>query len=302
MKIPETFPDQSGPAFSRRDLVRLSMLAALFGRQLLSSAMAEAGGPKKLTGTISFEALEREKIKRAVEWTNPDGSHEQMEFVEMAIPVDKGLEEQTRRFVKENYNRSSIWLDPQMIVFHSMDLGTLKDSLEASSFLNDTMPTDWGDLSKAGLLPNGAHFMIDRDGTVYCLTPPQRKSTGKGVSYDAADHEWLVRRHQDGNPCAIGIENVTPANGNFDDLSIKQIEANAKLARWLIPFEQGKIRYLTSHHQFNDVATLKKMHRAVGLEFIGKTRTEGRQDVGNDILNKIVERVKSKGFSVKTAF
>ena len=64
----------------------------------------------------------------------------------MAIPANERMKELIRTYQRDNYDRDSIWLDPQVIVFHAMGDGSLKTSLEFF-FPNDRIPTDSGALS-----------------------------------------------------------------------------------------------------------------------------------------------------------
>ncbi len=262
---------------------------------LVSFSLAQA--QKVLDKNISFASLQKKKTERTVSWTNPDGSAETMNLIEMPIPVNERL---TAEFNKNNYGIASPWLNPKMIVLHSMDLGSLQQSLEQSSLLNDRMPESWGLLSKAGKLPNGAHFMVDKDGTIYCLAPPLAEKS-KSADYTSPFHRWYVKRHQDGNPCAIGIENVTDANGDFTDLTPQQIDANSKLVRWLIQFEENKIEYVNSHHQFNEENTLDHLHKLLELNYKNKAyRTTGRKDIGDDKLTDILLQVKLSGYTISS--
>ncbi|PZR25646.1 MAG: hypothetical protein DI538_27145 [Azospira oryzae] len=275
-------------------MLRLLILFSLF---IFSLSTAHAQQNPVLDKNISFAALSKKKAERTVSWTNPDGSSETLNLIEMAIPVNEKL---TTEFNKNNYGIASPWLTPKMIVLHSMDLGSLKESLEQSSLLHDRIPESWGLLSKAGKLPNGAHFMVDKDGTIYCLTPPMARNKKK-VDYTSPAHRWYVKRHQDGNPCAIGIENVTDANGDYTDLTAEQVEANSKLVRWLIQFEENRIEYVNSHHQFNDENTLNHLHKLLELNYQNKPfRTTGRKDIGDDKLTDILLQVKLSGYTISS--
>jgi len=211
------------------------------------------------------------------------------------------MKKQTREFVHQVYGLDSIWLNPKMIVFHAMGDGDLKTSLEVSSFLNDHIPTSWGNLSKAGLLSNGAHFIIDRDGTIICLSPPVLNDDSQ-ISFDRDRHRWFIKRHQDGNPIAIGIENVTDRN-NYTDLTPAQLSSNAKLTRWLIWFESGKIEFVTSHHQFNKDKNYDRFLKYFGLQNLKKQyRTTGRMDIGENNLTEILKQIAAFKISVKRFF
>ena len=271
---------------------------------LLTVSIAGLSQEEKVsfTGVISFPELEKRMVSRQVAWTNPNGSAEQMTFAEMAIPVDQQMKDLTRDFMMANYHIDSIWVNPRMIVFHSMDLGNLRNSLEQSSFLNDQIPEAWATLYKAGKVPNGIHFIIEKNGNIVCLTPPVSRD-GLRISYKKEDHKWMIRRHQDANPTAVGIENVTDQNGSFSDLTVEQIASNARLARWLMHMESGKINYLTSHDQFNEEKEFNKMLEVFSLRhYQRENRTVGRKDIGRDNLLKIIQRLDRFGFQIHSRF
>lgn len=253
-----------------------------------------------LTNIISFEELTKKSLERNVEWTNPDGSKEKLVIKEMAIPFDQRMIDLTKEYIHAVYDLDSLWLDPKMIVFHAMGDGDLKTSLEISSFLHDQIPESWGNLSKAGKLPNGAHFIIDRDGTIICLSPPVSKEGS--TSYSPANHRWYIKRHQDGNPVAIGIENVTQP-GNFTDLTEAQILSNVKLAQWLFWFEHGKIKFMASHHQFNNEKDYNRFLNFFELSNAQKQfRTTGRKDIGEKSLMTILDGIQKNRIPVQLFF
>jgi len=254
-----------------------------------------------LTRVISFDDLVEGKTIKKVEWTNPNGVRETMRLTEMPVPVDGKMKELTKEFVLANYGINSIWLHPRVIIFHAMGDGDLKTSLEVSSFLNDRIPEGWGTLYKAGKLPNGAHFIVEKNGNVICLSQPVSTDESR-ISYDRDNHKWMVKRHQDGNPIAIGIENVTD-RGNVTDLTKEQIESNAKLARWLLWMEKGKIDYAMSHHQFNDDQNYELFLTAFKLKHLQKQyRTKGRKDIGDKNLRRIIDKVNQFGYETHSFF
>jgi hypothetical protein len=252
---------------------------------------------------ISYEGLRNSQLKQKLSWINPDSTREELEIIQMAIPIDNEMKDLTRRFMSENYGRSSIWVEPRMIVIHSMDLGDLQRSLEQSSFLDRRMPPGWSTQAKAGALPSGAQFIIDRDGKIYCLTPPNLSHDESKVSYKRDDHRWMIKRHLDANPMALGIENVTPQNGSFEDLTEQQVNANAQLVRWLLWMEKGTIIHLASHHQFNDSARFDSMLKEFSLKLPRPMlRAWTRKDVGEAAFHRIIDDVRKRGWSVKESF
>ena len=267
----------------------------------LLSIPSQAQPYPALTRVISFDNLLDSKTLKMVQWTNPNGVREKLVITEMAIPVDQRMIALTRDFVLSNYGLQSTWLKPRVIVFHALGGGGLKNSLEISSFLHDQMPDSWGNLSKAGKLPNGAHFIIEKNGNVICLTPPLSADESR-ISYDRNNHQWRIKRHQDGNPVALGIENVTDP-GKLTVLTPEQIESNAKLARWLIWMENGKIDYMMSHHQFNDDADYDLFLTAFKLKHLQKQyRTRGRTDIGDSNLRRIINKINQYGYTPHSFF
>jgi hypothetical protein len=273
-------------------------------RLIVALLMLVAGGVAAQTRqVISFEELTTRQRPQKLSWTNPDSTREELEITQMQIPMDTEMQDLTRRFMRENYGRESIWVEPRMIVIHSMDLGGLQPSLELSSFLDRRMPAEWSTQAKAGSLPSGAQFMIDRDGTIYCLTPPTLSSDESKVSYGRDDHRWLIKRHLDANPMALGIENVTPKNGSFEDLTEEQVNANAQLIRWILWMEKGRVTHLASHHHFNDSARFDAMLKEFSLEVPRPMfRAWTRRDIGDQMFQRILEDVRRRGWLVNVKF
>lgn len=109
---------------------------------------------------------------------------------------------------------------PQAVVVH----WTASDTWESTYIY--FYDADRGD----GTLNVASHFLVDRDGTIYRLTP-----------------ETALNRHIIGyNWCAIGIENVGGLNG-IDDLTDEQLESNI----WLMYIREKypTIRYVFGHYQ-----------------------------------------------------
>jgi hypothetical protein len=250
---------------------------------------------------ITFDQLLKERQEKNFAWVNPDSSREEIAIIQMPIPVDDEMRELTLKFQRDNYGRNSIWVGPRIIVIHSMDLDDLQTSLEQSSFLDRTIPKTWTTMAKAGSLPSGAHFIIDRDGKIYCLTPPLSADDGKTISYERNEHRWLVKRHVDALPIALGIENVTARNGSFEDLTEKQITSNAQLVRWLLWIESGSIDYVMSHHQFNDSSRFERVTKTFSTDR-PTHRATNRQDVGDTVLQQILTGVRKRGWVIKNDF
>ena len=133
----------------------------------------------------------------------------------------------TQQYIKRHYgiDASDITIVPRMIVVHYTAIPTLKRSYDA--FYPETLPGSRRDIASASRLNVSAHFLVDRDGTVYRLMK-----------------ETFMARHVIGlNLCAIGIENVGT------DLTPAQLEADAALVRYLVE-KYPTIRYLIGHYEY----------------------------------------------------
>ena len=141
----------------------------------------------------------------------------------------------TRRALSLEYmkNRHEIeqrepTIRPKMVVCHWTAIPTFEKSFFA--FNSPTLPNARPELKNASLLNVSAHYLVDRDGTVYHLLP-----------------DTIFARHVIGlNYCAIGIENV--GDGTNNKLTEAQFEANYLLIRQLQ--KKYKIEYLIGHHEY----------------------------------------------------
>jgi beta-N-acetylhexosaminidase len=98
---------------------------------------------------------------------------------------------------------------------------------------SEKLLADRADIAAAGALNVSAHFLVDRDGTIYRLMG-----------------ENIMARHVIGlNYTSIGIENVGGKGDKADDLTPAQRQANIDLVFYL----KGKypsIEYLIGHHEY----------------------------------------------------
>jgi N-acetylmuramoyl-L-alanine amidase len=113
-------------------------------------------------------------------------------------------------------------------VLHWTAIPTLEGSLEA--FQPERLPSARGDIQEAGALNVSAHYLVDRDGTIYQLLP-----------------DTVMARHTIGlNHCAIGIENV--GGTTETPLTKEQLRANTRLVRSLA--KTYPIEYLIGHYEY----------------------------------------------------
>jgi len=175
----------------------------------------------------------------------------------------------TKEYFKKHYNikKDNISIIPQMIVLHWTAISSFEDSFKR--FEQVHLFSDRTDISKAGLLNVSAHFLIDKDGTIYRLMD-----------------ETTMARHVIGlNHCAIGIENV--ASGK-DDLSQAQVRANISLVRYL-KNRYSTIEYLIGHHEYTDFE-----NSVLFKEVDARYRTE-KDDPGEEFMSEVYAGVKDMG-------
>ncbi|TRX53014.1 N-acetylmuramoyl-L-alanine amidase [Fulvivirga sp. M361] len=151
-------------------------------------------------------------------------------IIDRPITFDTTREQLSLEYMREHYGieKAKAEIDPKMVVVHWTVIPTLERSFAA--FNPSELPGHRTAIKNAGNLNVSAHFLVDRDGTVYQLLP-----------------ETTFARHVIGlNHCAIGIENV--ADGKELPLTEKQFEANVKLINHLA--EKYPLEYLIGHDQY----------------------------------------------------
>lgn len=120
---------------------------------------------------------------------------------------------------------------PEMIVVHFVTIPTLQASLDffRPSHINHKVRRD---IAGGGEVNVSAHYLVDRDGTLYQMAA-----------------EDVLCRHVIGfNRSAIGIENVAADAGQ---LTSAQVEANASLISRIIQ-RHPTITYLLGHYEYRD--------------------------------------------------
>lgn len=191
-------------------------------------------------------------------------------IVERPISFGPDREALTISYLNTHYDlpANSPVIRPRMIVLHWTAIPTLEGSLEA--FQPERLPSARGDIQGGGALNVSAHYLIDRDGTIYHLLP-----------------DTIMARHTIGlNHCAIGIENV---GGTADTpLTPEQEEANTRLVRALV--NTYPIEYLIGHYEY----TAFEGH-PLWLEKDSGYRTT-KTDPGEEFMRKIRKNLKNLSF------
>ncbi|WP_350285890.1 peptidoglycan recognition family protein [uncultured Croceitalea sp.] len=167
----------------------------------------------------------------------------------------------TKEYLKNRYqiDQDGVTIVPKMVVLHWTVIPTLEKSFKA--FEQPTLPNWRPDIENVSGLNVSAHFLVDRDGTIYRLMP-----------------ETTMARHVIGlNHCAIGIENV----GGTEELPLtkKQLRANIYLVKYLA--EKYAIEYVIGHHEYQ-----KFEAHPLWLEVDEGYRTK-KTDPGDEFMRKV---------------
>lgn len=189
-------------------------------------------------------------------------------------PIDFGekRESMTKEYIKTHYgiNAKNITIEPKVIVLHwtaVMDLNASYERLKAEKLLSDRP-----DIANASSLNVSAHFLVDRDGTIYQLMPDN-----------------IMARHVIGlNYSSIGIENVGGEKNKKEDLTPEQLNANVKLVEYL-KHKYPNIEYLIGHHEYT-----KMQNTPLWLEKDASYRTQ-KADPGDKFMRQVREKVEALG-------
>ncbi|TBW27512.1 N-acetylmuramoyl-L-alanine amidase [Gramella sp. KN1008] len=191
-------------------------------------------------------------------------------IIDKPIVFDENRKQLSLQYLEERYDleQEEPKIDPKMIVLHWTAIPDLERSFNA--FKDPELPGHRSEISGAGSLNVSAHFLIDRDGSIYRLMP-----------------ETTMARHVIGlNHVAIGVENV---GGTADTpLTEAQLKANIKLVKYLK--KKYDIEYLLGHYEYTNFED-----HELWLEVDEGYRTQ-KTDPGNDFMAEIRKAVKNLNF------
>ncbi|GHE98555.1 N-acetylmuramoyl-L-alanine amidase [Thalassotalea profundi] len=156
----------------------------------------------------------------------------QLNIIQKPIIYDAKREELSLEYLSTRYNMKmdKAQITPKMVVVHWTAIPTLEASFNA--FYKPMLPSFRSKISSASQLNVSAHYLIDRDGTIYQLLP-----------------NTTFARHVIGlNHSAIGIENV--GNGSNLPLTAEQLTANIELIKQLS--KAYPIEYVIGHHEYRN--------------------------------------------------
>jgi hypothetical protein len=192
------------------------------------------------------------------------------EIADKPIQFDNVRSELSLQYLYDRYGiaQSVPAIDPKLVVIHHTVIPTMQETYEA--FYPPALPDTRGEIQGAGMLNVSAHFLVDRDGTIYRLLP-----------------ETTMARHVIGlNHCAIGIENV----GGTSDLPLTRAQLKANI--WLVNYlnEKYSLDYVIGHHEYR----LFERHE-LWKEHDSAYRTI-KTDPGKKFMRKVRRATKSANF------
>ncbi len=153
---------------------------------------------------------------------------QQPKIIQKPVVFDQLRTELSLAYLKKRHNlvQKTPAIKPKMIVLHWTASRSLMGAFNA--FNPSVLPSSRRAIAGASKLNVSAHYLVDRNGSIYQLLP-----------------DTVFARHVIGlNYCAIGIENV---GSNKYPLTTAQLKANEQLVRYLC--QRYPIQYLIGHYE-----------------------------------------------------
>jgi N-acetylmuramoyl-L-alanine amidase len=147
---------------------------------------------------------------------------------EKPILFDEEREALSLEYLKNRHGieKEKAIIEPTMVVVHWTAVPTLEATFDV---FNPVQLGGRPELTSASNLNVSAHFLVDRDGTIFRLLP-----------------DTTFARHTIGlNYTAIGIENI---GGPDAPLTKSQLKSNAALIRYL--HKKHNLTYVIGHHEY----------------------------------------------------
>jgi beta-N-acetylhexosaminidase len=194
--------------------------------------------------------------------------HTKARIIQKPIIFKKERIAMTKAYIKKHYAKEvkDIKIEPKIIVEHWTAVMSLEDSFKR--LYPQKLLTDRKDIAAASALNVSAHYLIDRDGTIYALMPDN-----------------FMARHVIGlNYTAIGIENVGGEENKKEDLTPAQLRSNIALIKYL------KAKYPTISHLIGHYEYQKMEHSPLWLEQDAGYRTK-KADPGAHFMRALREHL-----------
>ncbi len=183
-----------------------------------------------------------------------------LKIIQKPIDYSKERKQLSLDYMKQHHNliQKNPNITPKIIVLHYTAGGTIESNFRY--FNNLYLENQRATLKKQSSLNVSAHFLVDRDGTVYQLVDPE-----------------MFAIHTIGlNYCAIGVENIGSQSRSLTD---KQIEANAELIKYLA--KKYPIEYVIGHYEYGTFRNSKIWKESDSNYFTPK------EDPGTEFMKKV---------------
>ena len=192
---------------------------------------------------------------------------EGIRIVDKPIDFDAKRIALTKSYIAYHYGKkvNNIKIKPKIIVLHWTGSKSFQGTY---NYFKPAVLRGRKDIMKASALNVSAHYMVDRDGTIYRLMPDN----------------WMARHVIGLNYNAIGIENVGGVGGK-EDLTDKQLKSNIALVKYLKK-KYPDIEYLIGHLEYRGMEKT-----ALWLERDKNYRT-GKSDPGPKFTRQVRNGVK----------
>jgi N-acetyl-anhydromuramyl-L-alanine amidase AmpD len=218
-----------------------------------------ASGGKKTT--VKAQAVNSTNVKGVSKEASTSPRAAVPVIIDRPVQLTKYREQLTREYALRHYGKEMTEIVPQAVIVHWT--GSPGAEGVYQFFYKEAM----GD----GSLNVCSQFLVDRDGTIFRLTP-----------------ETMLDRHAIGyNWCAIGIENVGGVAGR-EDLTPAQLQANVLLIRYLQK-KYPSLRFVWGHYQQTEAKATGLFRENVPGYFHGKV------DPGPTFMQELQTKLKDTG-------
>jgi len=190
-------------------------------------------------------------------------------IIDRPIRFDEERIALTLEYIRQHYGLrpGDVRIVPRAVVIHWTGGGTAESTWRAFDRVRLRAARRY--LVRGGVVNLSAHFIVDRDGTIYRLMPEDRMARHCiGLNYDS-----------------IGIENVGAPPDR--PLTRAQLEANAALLRRLV--RRHPIRYLLGHMEW------KRFESSTLFRERDATYRNAKPDPGPEFMRELRRRVKDLG-------
>ena len=203
----------------------------LFGNQLENVSVQEL--VNTIFKQVKSGAISMQRIKESN--ARIENLHTEYSIIQKPIIFTDKRKNLTKEYIKSHYgfDVKDITIEPKTIVLHWTAVMDFEKSFKRLE--SELLFSDRADIAKASALNVSAHFLVDRDGTIYQLMPDN----------------WMARHVIGLNYSSIGVENVGGEANSKEDLTPAQLNANIRLVKYL-KAKYPSIKNIIGHHEYRE--------------------------------------------------